>query len=84
MTERIPKSEWETPEMWRKYVERQLYELGTLVRGQVQTFSERIADLVEMVQAVSKEQEALRERQDKMADFIRSHVKEHKNGGTSG
>lgn len=79
MTDRIPKSEWETPEMWRKQIERQLYEIGTLARGQVPTVSARLADLVEQIDEVRKELEALTERVDAMKTWILANVK--KNGG---
>lgn len=76
--------DWKTDAVRFQQIERQLHELGALVRGQVPTVSARIADCLEQVSELRKELVSIQERQDKMADFIRSHVKEHKNGGTNG
>lgn len=75
--------DWKTDAVRFAQIERQLYELGSLVRGQVPTVSARIADCLEQVSELRKELVAIQERQTKMADYVRSHVKEHKNGGAS-
>ena len=68
-------AEWESPEMWRKYVERTLYELGTLVRGQIPVQAERIADVVEQLNEIRQELAALTTRVDKASEFMKAHVK---------
>lgn len=77
-----PRIHWETPEMWRKYVERQLYELGTLVKGQIPVQADRVADLVEQIDAVRKDLNSLTERHEKMAAWLRTHLPP-KNGATT-
>jgi septation ring formation regulator EzrA len=70
-------TDWETKPLWCAHVERQLYELGALVRGQVPTVSARLADVVEQLEELRKELEAVRTKQEKMADCLRPLVKEH-------
>ena len=76
-------AEWETFELWRKQIERRLYELGALAKGAVPIQADRINDCVEQIHELRKELEAVREKQEKMADFIKQHVAKHKNGGTT-
>jgi hypothetical protein len=82
LTEEVPKTHWETPEMWRKYVERQLYELGTLVKGQIPIQADRIADVVEQIEALRKELKAVHEKLDKVGDYVKANVPK-KNGGAT-
>lgn len=76
-----PKMHWDSPELWRKYVERQMYELGTLVKGQIPIQADRIADLVEMIHELQKEVTAVHEKLDKVADYVKANLK--KNGGAT-
>ena len=72
--------DWKTDAVRFQQIERQLYELGALVRGQVPQVSARIADCIEQVAELRRELVAIQERQDKMAEYLKAHVKEHKNG----
>ena len=67
-------AEWDSKQLWCKHVERQLYELGALVRGQVPTVSARIADCLEQIDELRKELTAVHERMDKCADWIRTNI----------
>jgi len=71
--------DFDPEQLWRKHIDRQLYELGALVRGQVPTVSARIADVVEQVDELRKELEKTNAKLTKVADYVRANVK--KNGG---
>lgn len=73
--------DWKTDAVRFQQIERQLYELGALVRGQVPQVSARIADVVEQVDELRKELADLAEKQKAMREYVLKHVKEHKNGG---
>ena len=75
LTQEIPAKHWETDAMRWKWTERQLYELGALARGMVQTHSERVADLVEQIDELRKELKAVHDKLDKVAEFVKAHVK---------
>jgi hypothetical protein len=79
LTEQVPQMHWETPEMRWKWVERTMYELGCLVKGQIPIQAERVAALVEEIDALRKELTATREKLDKVAEYVKSHLKP--NGG---
>ena len=71
--------DFDPEQLWRKHIDRQLYELGALVRGQVPTVSERIFQVVEQVDELRKELEKTNAKLTKVADYVRANVK--KNGG---
>jgi len=72
--------DFDPEQLWRKHIDRQLYELGALVRGQVPTVSARIADVVEQVDELRKELEKTNAKLTKVADYVRANVPK-KNGG---
>ena len=74
--------EFDPETLWRKHIDRQLYELGALVRGQVPTVSARIADCVEQIDELRKELQVVRERLDKASEYIKANVPK-KNGGAT-
>jgi len=75
-------ADWETTELWRKQIERRLYEWGAAVKGAELVQADRISDVVEQIQSLRKEVEAVTERMDKMAEWARTHTKKE-NGGTT-
>jgi hypothetical protein len=75
-------AEWESKELWCKHIERQLYELGALVRGQVPTVSSRLTDVLDQIDSVRKDVEKLQEALEKMRTWATNHVKKE-NGGTA-
>jgi len=72
--------DFDPEQLWRKHIDRQLYELGALVRGQVPTVSERIFQVVEQVDELRKELEKTNAKLTKVADYVRANVPK-KNGG---
>ena len=73
-----PKAEWETMPMWRQHIERRLYELGCLVKGQIPVQADRIADVLEQIADLRIRLDTIQERVDKMSAWAKSHDK--KNG----
>lgn len=71
--------DFDPEQLWRKHIDRQLYELGALVRGQVPTVSGRIADCVEQIDELRKELEAVSKRLDKASEYIKANLPK-KNG----
>ena len=67
--------------MWRQQIERRLYELGALVKGQIPIQADRLADVVEQIDELRKELKTVEERLTKCAEYIRDNVPK-KNGGT--
>ena len=74
-------SDWDGYQMWRQQVERRLFELGALVKGNLPIQADRVADCVEQIDEVRKDVKALQERMDKMALWLKAHVPK-KNGET--
>jgi flagellar motility protein MotE (MotC chaperone) len=77
--------DWKTKELWMKQVERRLYEIGSMTKGGVLIQADRISDLLQQLdelRAALKQIDELRqelkriaERQDKIADYVKQHVK---------
>ena len=67
--------QWQTVEMWRKQIERRVFELSALVKGNAPTQSDRILEIVEQIEQVRKELkeelEKITTRQDKMAAWLK-------------
>lgn len=72
--------DWRNHEMWRKILERRLNELGSMVKGNQSFQADRIADIMEQIESLGKQIEAIRERQDKIADYVRANVPKLKTG----
>lgn len=47
--------DWDTPQLWRKQIERRLNELGSLTWGNQRWQADRIADVIEQIEEVRKE-----------------------------
>ena len=73
--------DFDPEQLWRKHIDRQLYELGALVRGQVPTVSARLAQVVEQVDELRKELAAVKERQDKIATYVLANVVKRSTNG---
>ena len=72
--------DWQTKELWRKQVERRLYEIGSLVKGGVLIQADRISDVLELIDELRAELKRVSERQDKIAEYLKSQMKETNNG----
>jgi transposase len=72
--------EFNPKQLWCRQTERRLYELGALVKGQVLIQADRLADVLEQVDELRQEVKAIQERMDRMADYVKKHVK---NGGAT-
>jgi aminoglycoside phosphotransferase (APT) family kinase protein len=74
--------DWDPKQIWCPQIERRLYELGALAKGGVQIQADRIADVVEQIDTVRKDLEAVSTKLDKVADWVRANVP--KKNGTEG
>jgi len=68
---------WQSSTLWRKQVERRLFELGSLIKGNLPVQADRISDVVEQIDELRHELQEVKERQDKIANWLKKH---HKNG----
>ena len=68
------------PELWSRQIERRLYELGALIKGNLPIQAERIADVVEQINDLRNELKAVTERQEKMARWLKQNCSKC-NGG---
>ena len=73
--------DFDPEQLWRKHIDRQLYELGALVRGQVPTVSARIGDVVEQIDSVRKDLEAVSAKLDKVATYVLANVVKRSTNG---
>jgi len=64
--------QWQTVEMWRKQIERRVFELSALVKGNAPAQSDRILEVVEQVEALRKELKTTNERLDKWAALMKT------------
>ena len=88
--------DWNSYELWRKQIERRLYELGALAKGAIPIQADRINDVVEQIQDLRKiledvvedineigeELKSVQLRMDKMSEWAKEHTKKE-NGGTT-
>jgi len=68
------------PELWSRQIERRLYELGALIKGNLPIQAERIADVVEQINDLRNELKSVAERQEKMARWLKQNCSKC-NGG---
>jgi cytochrome c556 len=73
-------ADWDTYQAWRKQIERRLFELGALVKGNLPIQADRVNDCVEQIDELRQELKAVSERIEKMATWIKANVPK-KNGG---
>ena len=64
-------------------IERRLNELGCLTKGNQAFQADRIADVIEQIEAVRVELKTLEARVSRMAEFLNQVKSERKNGGDS-
>lgn len=69
---------WDCPERRMHQIERRLNEIGSLVKGNQAFQAERIADVMELIEELRTELRKIQARQDKMAEYVKKHIK---NGG---
>ena len=72
--------DWDTIYVWRQQIERRLAETATSVKGMRDYQSNRIVELVEEIEQLRKDLAAVKDRQDKIAAWIKQHFP--KNGGS--
>ncbi len=68
-------ADWDTYQSWRQHIERRLFELGALIKGNLPIQADRVADCVEQIDELRQEIKAIRERMDKMSEWAKSHQK---------
>ena len=71
--DRVPERRWQQ-------IERRLMELGAASKGSQAFTADRISDLIEQIDELRKELQRVAERQDKIADYLKTQ----KNGGSNG
>jgi len=74
--------DWNSYELWRKQIERRLYELGALAKGAIPIQADRINDVVEQIDELRQELKSVQLRMDKMSEWAKEHTKKE-NGGTT-
>ena len=74
--------DWNSYELWRKQIERRLYELGALAKGAIPIQADRITDVVEQIDELRQELKSVQLRMDKMSEWAKEHTKKE-NGGTT-
>lgn len=74
--------DWDSKSLWCQQIERRLFELGALVKGNLPVQADRIADVVEITEELRKEIADLRQRVDNMKEYVLANIPK-KNGGGS-
>jgi hypothetical protein len=59
---------------WREILERRLNQIGSQIKGSQDFAADRLADVIEMVEELRKDLEKVKERQDKIADYVKANV----------
>ncbi len=72
---------YDSKSLWCQQIERRLYELSSLIKGQIPTQADRVSDLVEQIDQIRKDLEAIGTKVERMAECLRPIVKEHKTNG---
>ena len=70
--------EFDTQQIWRQQIERQLNRLGSMVTGNQKFQADRIADLIEQLDELRKELKRVADRQNQIAEFIKANIKKPK------
>ena len=73
---------YDTQALWCKQIERRLYELSALIKGQIPTQADRVSDICDQIDIIRKDLEAVSTKLDKVADYVKANVPK-KNGGAS-
>jgi len=74
--------DWRTHQGWRRAVERRLNEAMALAKGVGPAHADRISDVIDMIEELRKEVEALRCRMDKASAYIQERLpRKPENGG---
>ncbi len=64
-------SDWDGTRNWRRLIERRLNEIGSRVHGNQSFQSDRVSDLVEQIDELRHQLKEIKERQDKIADYVK-------------
>jgi len=59
---------------WREILERRLNQIGSQIEGSQKFAADRLCDVIEMIETLRKEFEAVRDRQEKIADYVKANV----------
>ena len=70
----MPDNDWRSHERWRAILERRLNEIGSMVKGNQSFQADRISDLLEQIDEIRKELAAVKDRQDKIALYVKENV----------
>jgi len=70
-------TEWNDRPHWTKLIERRVHEALALAKGIGLAHADRISDVVEQIDELRKELQEVKDRQDKIANYLKKH---HKNG----
>jgi len=70
----VPDNDWRSHERWRAILERRLNEIGSMVKGNQSFQADRISDLLEQIDEIRKELAAVKDRQDKIALYVKENV----------
>ncbi len=71
--------ERESQRWWREQIERRLNQIGSQVQGNQSFQADRIVDLVEQIEELRKDLAAVKERQDKIAEYVRANMPKRDN-----
>jgi 50S ribosomal subunit-associated GTPase HflX len=69
---------WDLQHRWREQIERRLNQIGSLVKGNQDFHADRICDVMEQIEELRQELAKVKERQDKIADYVRANVPKRK------
>ena len=76
--------EWDSNKAWRRQMERRVYEVASLVKGNQSAQADRIADVVEQIDEVRGELQRVSEKLDKVAEYVKTNVRPNSKGVTNG
>ena len=66
--------ERESQRWWREQIERRLNQVGSSVKGNQDFQADRIIDVIEQIEELRRDLTAVKERQDKIATYVRENV----------
>lgn len=67
-------SDWDIQRHWREILERRLNQIGSQIEGSQKFSASRLSDVIEMIEALRKEFEAVRDRQEKIATYVKANI----------
>ena len=78
--EKLIGDKWDNNHMWRKQLERRLSQIGSEMKGTREFMSDRILDLVEQIDELRAALKEVRDKQERMAAYLKQQIKEKVNG----